>query len=120
MPKQVTIEQSLQLVKKVAVKHEKEAKLIISQEWFKDSNAFVYKDKGDLQDSGQLYSDFKAGILKWRTVYARLRYYLGGKAGDGNRNAKPRWAEVAKARNLRKYNAIAIKLLKKIKKEVYR
>lgn len=120
MAKRVTIEESLKLVKKVAVKHEEESKRIISQEWLKDSTPFVYKDKGDLQDSGQLHSDFKAGILKWRMPYARIRYYLGGNAGDGNRRARPRWAEVAKALNSRKYKQMSIKILAKVKKEVYR
>ena len=120
MPKRVTLEESLQLVKRVAKKTEDEILNVLSQEWAKDSNEFVYKDHGDLQDSVHLHSTFKLGILRWRTPYARRRYYEGGNPGDGNRNARPRWAEVAKAKHMSKYKKIEIKIFNKVKKAVYR
>jgi len=120
MAKQVTLDQSLALIKKVATKHKEQTLLIISQEWLKDSTVYVYKDKGDLQDSGQLHSDFKLGILRWRSPYARIRYFEGGRPGDGNRNARPRWADVAKSKNRKKYQTMAAVIYNKIKKEVFR
>ena len=120
MPREVTMEQSVVMLERVIQRHEKETLPLISQEWAKDSTEFVYKDRGDLQDSVQLHSDFKKGIARWRTPYARIRYYLGGVAGDGNRKGVPRWAEVAKKKNKRKYQLMAAKLMRQIKKEVFR
>ena len=119
MTRQVTLEQSLDLVRLVQKKHKKKTLNVLSKEWLKDSTPFVYKDRGDLQDSGLIHSDFEKGIIRWRTPYSRVRFYLGGIPGDGNRRAKPRWSEVSKKANLAKYKKIQIKLFNDIKREVY-
>ena len=119
MARQVTLEQSLDLVKKVQRKHKAKTLNVLSREWLKDSTPLVYKDRGDLQDSGLIFSDFEKGIIRWKTPYSRVRFYLGGIPGDGNRRAKPRWSEVSKKANLAKYKKIQIKLFNDIKREVY-
>ena len=120
MAKQVTLEQSVVLLRKFQVKFKARLLLVLSQEWLKDSTKFVYKDRGDLQDSAQLHSRFKEGLIIWRTPYARRRFYLGGTPGDGNRKARPRWSEHSKAENLQKYKRIQKKLANQVKAEVYR
>ena len=120
MAKNVTLEQSFELLEKYNKKLEERLLLVLSQEWLKDSNKYVYKDHSDLQDSAQLHSDFKKGIIRWRTPYARKRFYLGGLPGDGNRRAKARWSDVSKAENITKYKRIQKKLAQQVKMEVYR
>lgn len=119
MPKKVTLEQSAQLIAVFQEKLKKRLLLVLSQEWLKDSTKYVYKDRGDLQDSSQIHSDFKNGIIRWRTPYARKRFYLGGQPGDGNRQARARWSDVSKAENLLKYKRIQKKLVNQVKSEVY-
>ena len=119
MAKQVTLEQSLVLLETFKRKAEDRLLLVLSQEWLKDSNRYVYKDQGFLQDSAQIHSDFKKGIIRWRTPYARKRFYEGGSAGDGNRNARPRWSEHSKSENIQKYKRIQKKIMNQIKREVY-
>ena len=120
MAKQVTFDQSLELIAKFQRKLKAKLLYVLSQEWLKDSNRYVYKDQGFLQDSAQIHSDFKNGIIRWRTPYARKRFYLGGLPGDGNRRAKPRWSEVSKTENIQKYKRIQKKIVGNVKKEVYR
>ncbi len=69
------------------------AKELISEQIYKDSNAYTYRDSGDMYKSGEIHSEFTEGIIEERTPYVRRRYYEGGKAGAGNPNAKPKWFE---------------------------
>ena len=120
MAKKTTLEGSIRLLEEFQKKAVERMLLMVSMEWLKDSNKYVYKDRGDLQDSAQIHSDFKNGIIRWRTPYARKRFYEGGSPGDGNRNARPRWSEHSKSENLAKYKRMQKKLMNDVKKEVYR
>lgn len=66
---------------------------VIAEQIYKDSNEFTYRESGDMYKSGELLSKFNQGLIIERTPYARRRYYEGGKAGAGNKNAQPRWFE---------------------------
>ena len=63
----------------------------VTEQVYKDSNEFTYRESGDMYKSGELFSQFNKGIIIERTPYARRRYYEGGKPGAGNRQAQPRW-----------------------------
>lgn len=65
----------------------------VAEQLYKDSNEFTYRESGDMYKSGELLSKFNEGIIIERTPYARRRYYEGGKAGAGNKNAQPHWFE---------------------------
>lgn len=65
----------------------------VTEQLYKDSNEFTYRDTGDLYKSGELFSQFDKGIIIERTPYARRRYYEGGKPGAGNKKAQPHWFE---------------------------
>ena len=119
MARRVTLEKSVDLLNTFKRKAEARLLLVLSQEWLKDSNRYVYKDQGFLQDSAQAHSDFKKGVIRWRTPYARRRFYEGGNAGDGNRKARPRWSEHSKSENIQKYKRIQTKIMKQVKMEVY-
>jgi len=75
----------------------------IAEEVYKDSEKYTYQDTKEMYKSGMVYSDFKEGNITLRTPYAKLRYYRGGQAGDGNRNAVPMWFEATKKQNIKKY-----------------
>lgn len=66
---------------------------IVSEQLYKDSNEFTYRESGDMYKSGENFSQFNKGLIIERTPYARRRYYEGGKAGAGNHKAQPRWFE---------------------------
>lgn len=63
----------------------------ITEQIYKDSDEFTYRDNGIMYDSGAIHSNFKEGIVIERTPYVRRRYYEGGNPGPKNRNASPMW-----------------------------
>ena len=65
----------------------------VTEQVYKDSNEFTYRESGDMYKSGEANSQFAKGIITERSPYVRRRYYEGGKAGAGNRKAQPRWFE---------------------------
>ena len=94
MKKFTSIEAALKWVEKDVIQKGKEdAAPIIAEQIYKDSNEFTYRKSGTMYQSGELHSQFEKGLVIERSPYVRRRYYEGGKAGAGNRQAQPRWFE---------------------------
>lgn len=91
------------------------AEEIVAEQIYKDSNEFTYRETGAMYQSGA-DSNFKNGVITERTPYVRRRYYEGGKAGAGNRNAQPRWFEKTVAKYKKDYQNIAVKAIDMAKK----
>jgi hypothetical protein len=75
----------------------------------KDSNEYCPVAEGDLRTSGVTYSRVGDGFLGWNKPYAHNMYY-GTKfnfSKDKNLNARAKWFEEAKTRNLSKWLEIA-------------
>lgn len=75
----------------VLEKAKKESLPAITEQIYKDSEEFTYRDSGTMYDSGAIHSNFKEGIVIERTPYVRRRYYEGGNPGPKNRNAEAMW-----------------------------
>ena len=88
----------------------------VAEEVYKDSDEYTYRDTGFMYDTGALYSDFAKGKIVEQTPYVRMRYYVGGKAGSGNRRAETQWFEVAMLGNLKKYRKMVTKIFNQQKK----
>ncbi len=88
----------------------------VAEQIYKDSNEFTYRESGDMYKSGELLSQFNKGIIIERTPYARRRYYEGGKAGAGNKNAQPHWFEKTVAKNNDEYKKVFGLAIEKAKK----
>lgn len=82
---------AFEFVNDIVEKGVENSKGIIAEQVYKDSNEFTYRESGDMYKSGELYSNFKEGVIIERTPYVRRRYYEGGNAGAGNKKAQPRW-----------------------------
>lgn len=91
---------------------------IVAEQLYKDSNEFTYRESGDMYKSGELLSKFNEGIIIERTPYARRRYYEGGTAGAGNKNAQPRWFEKTFNKYKKDYASQYSNAVEKAKKEV--
>ena len=87
----------------------------VAEQVYKDSNEFTYRESGDMYKSGNSNSDFQKGYIIERTPYVRERYYVGGKAGAGNRRAEPRWFEKTWDRYKKDYQDMCINVFKKVK-----
>lgn len=92
-----------------------ETKYAVSEQIYKDSNEFTYRDTGDMYKSGQMNSNFQKGIITERSPYVRRRYYEGGKAGAGNRRAQPRWFEKTWAKYKNDYQQMCLNIFKQKK-----
>ena len=92
-----------------------ETKYAVSEQIYKDSNEFTYRDTGDMYKSGQTNSNFQKGIIIERSPYVRRRYYEGGKAGAGNRKAQPRWFEKTWAKYKNDYQQMCLNIFKQKK-----
>lgn len=103
---------------KVIEKGQTNSKKVVAEQVYKDSNEFTYRESGDMYKSGELHSDFKEGIIIERTPYVRRRYYEGGTAGAGNKNAQPRWFDKTVAKYKADYIQIAQNAANKAKEEV--
>lgn len=78
------------------------AQVVLDEQVLKDSNYFIPKDTGQLEDSSIIASRIGEGELIWDTKYARKVYY-GVEINfhtDMNPNAQALWFEVAKSRFL--------------------
>lgn len=64
----------------------------------KDSNYYIPKDTGALEQSGVRHSQIGRGVIIWKMPYVRKQYFdLPHKSTETNPNARMRWFEVAKA-----------------------
>ena len=91
------------------------AEEVLAEQIYKDSNEFTYRETGAMYQSGA-NSNFKNGLITERTPYVRRRYFEGGRAGAGNRNAQPRWFEKTVAKYKKDYQIMAVKAIDVAKK----
>ena len=63
-----------------------------------DSNKYVPVDTGTLKNSGIISTKFGSGVVRWRTRYARMQYFLVNRKTTRNINPHggPFWFERAK------------------------
>lgn len=71
-----------------------------------DCNYFCREDEGTLKDSAQSNVSGVKMEATWNTPYARRVYYTGTPSKDKNENASLRWAEKAKNRFKKDWQAI--------------
>ena len=77
----------------------KAAQMQLDNDVLKDSNYYVPKDSGNLEQSSVRASLIGQGLLYWDTPYARRLYYNPqyNFSKDRNSNAQGLWFEAAKA-----------------------
>lgn len=83
----------------------------ISEQIYKDSNDFTYRESGTMYQSGEMHSKFYLfgeGYVIERTPYVRRRYYEGGTPGAGNRQAQPRWFDKTFAKYKKDYQQMYV------------
>lgn len=76
------------------------AQYALDNQVLKDSNYFIPKDTGNLEQSSFLHSQIGQGKIVWNTPYARRLYYNPqyNFSKDVNPNAQGLWFEAAKSR----------------------
>lgn len=108
--------------KKIIKKGNQLATETIAEQVYKDSNDLTYySDQGHtdhMYDSGNLYSNFKEGLVIERAPYVRRRYYEGGVARGMHKKAQPRWFDKTVAKYKNDYQKMAINAMEIAKKEV--
>ena len=87
---------------------------ILTNEVLKDTNVYVPADEWKTRDSSLSASDFKKGIIRYNTPYAKRLYYDASLniSKKPNPNARGLWFEEAKSINKEKWNRIAKKLFR--------
>lgn len=85
---------------------------VLTEQVVKDSNYYCRQDTGALIASSQTASDYKKGIARWDTPYARRVYYTGKPSKDVNSNASLMWVEKARSDKKGEWEKIAQKALK--------
>ncbi|MFC5773692.1 minor capsid protein [Ectobacillus antri] len=85
------------------------AQLALDEQILKDSNNFIPKDTGALEQSSLRFSRTGEGHIEWNTPYARRLYYNPqyNFSQDKNPNAQGLWFEEAKARHGSDWEKIA-------------
>lgn len=70
----------------------------LTQEILNDCNQYVKWDNGILAMSSQTHTDFKKGVMRWVTPYARRQYWeIKTAYRDTNPKATWKWVHAAKA-----------------------
>ena len=69
---------------------------MLTEEILNDCNQYVKWDSGDLKSSSETATDFKRGIMRWQTAYARRQYWEIKTSLTPGRTWK--WVHVAKAK----------------------
>ena len=83
---------------------------IVTEEVYKDSDKYTYRDTGAMYDSGAMNSDFKEGLIIERAPQVRMLYFNPNiVAGSGNKMAIPQWFERTKTENINKYKKMIAK-----------
>ncbi|HDR7795314.1 TPA: minor capsid protein [Bacillus luti] len=85
------------------------AQFAFDQQVLKDSNFYIPKDTGELENSSIRFSKIGEGHLEWNTIYARRLYYNPeyNFSRDINPNAAGMWFELSKARNVVDWTRVA-------------
>jgi hypothetical protein len=78
---------------------------VLDSNVLKDSNYYIPKDHGYLEESGLTNSKIGKGEVAWNTPYARPLYYNPqyNFSTDKNPNARGLWFEAAKAEKLKQW-----------------
>lgn len=113
-----SFEDALKPLDKLLDKVEDESLGVISQELYKDSEPFTYRQEGIMYESGMIFSDFDKGIIREKTPYVRKRYFEGGKPSK-NMQAQPQWFEVTKKKFIGKYTKMITKIAEGVKNDLY-
>lgn len=94
-------------------KHQEKMQVVLDEQVLKDSNNFIPKDSGNLEESGILATDPGKGEVVWDTPYAKRLYWHPEYdfSKDSNPNARGAWFESAKSMYLKDW----IKALEKVK-----
>lgn len=84
---------------------------ILTEEILNDCNQYVKWDTGMLAQSSYIHTDFKNGIMRWQTPYARRQYWeiQTNLSGDPKRTWK--WVHMAKGQLMDKWTRQAAKLM---------
>lgn len=79
----------------------KKAQFVLDEAVLKDSNYYIPKDTGELENSGIRYTNPGEGEVIWNTPYARKLFYGTSYnfSKDVNPNASPLWFNKAKSEN---------------------
>lgn len=92
-------------------------RIAISEQLYKDSNEFTYRESGEMYKSGTINSDFRNGYIIERSPYVRRRYFEGGKPGAGNRKAEPRWFDKTWNKHKEDYQSMCVTIFDKEKEK---
>jgi hypothetical protein len=85
---------------------------MLTEEILNDCNQYCKEDTGALIASSMMHSDFKRGIMKWQTPYARRQYWeIRTAYKDVNPRATWKWVHVAKAKYQAKWARQAARLM---------
>jgi hypothetical protein len=85
---------------------------MLTEEILNDCNQYCKEDTGTLIQSSMIHSDFKRGIMKWVTPYARRQYWeIRTAYKDVNPRATWKWVHVAKAKYQAKWTRQAARLM---------
>jgi hypothetical protein len=99
----------------VIKKATEEALPIITEQLYKDSDKYTYRDTGNMFESGARFSEFKQGYIIERAPQVRMLYYNPNIIARGNKLAVPQWLEVAAKENISTYKKMYGKILDKNK-----
>ena len=87
----------------------------VTEQVYKNSDEFTYRESGEMYKSGKANSQFEKGIIIERSPYVRRRYFEGGEAGAGNIKAQPRWFEKTWSKYKDNYQKMCAKIFEKEK-----
>lgn len=86
------------------------AQFALDQQVLKDTNFYVPKDSGQLEASAIKGTRLGSGKIIYNEPYAAYQFYTdNNKSKDQNPNASTEWFEVAKSKNVKKWDRIAQK-----------
>lgn len=96
----------------------KKALPIITEQVYKDSDKYTYRETGQMYDSGAVYSQFDKGILEMRAPQVRKLYYDPNITPRLNKQAVPMWFLVAAKQNMNTYKKQYARVLEQAKRGV--
>jgi hypothetical protein len=82
---------------------------MLTEEILNDCNQYCKEDTGTLIQSSMIHSDFKRGIMKWVTPYARRQYWEIKTSLTPGRTRK--WVHYAKAKHQAQWTRQAARLM---------
>lgn len=92
---QVTVRLDVSAVEERLRNAAEQAVAITTQQALSDCNKYCKQDQDTLISSSLTHSEPEKGILRWRTPYARMQYFLDAARKDKNPHARKMWAHYA-------------------------